>query len=197
LGVSVAFVSALLLVSPHLAAPALAVEETALAFVLGPGSHLRLGGDVVQLPEGGRLELLVYEKGATGRFRVQVRPGGLVIPQISLGEDGGTLQIRLSEGSTGWLEPEPGGVIAEVMATLQVELVGERGVSVGEYPLVLTTESRPGSAESERGSMIDYSSGWTRLVAKNTMAADSPVAPGETIVVVLEGAFEGVPASLR
>jgi hypothetical protein len=34
-------------------------------------------------------------------------------------------------------------------------------------------------------------------VAASTVAADSPIAPGEPLVVVLDGTFEGLPAGLR
>jgi hypothetical protein len=196
-GVSTALGSVVLLIFVFAAAPTLAAEKAAIAFVLGPNSHLTLGGDEVLLPEGARIELLVSDEETNGRVPVQVRPGGLVIPEIPLGEDGSSLRVRLGQGSTGWLAPDPFGVAAELMATLQVEVVGESGVRVGEYAIALTTESPVESAQALRGSAIDYASGSARLVAKSTLVPDSPVAPGEAIVVVLEGAFEGLPASLR
>jgi hypothetical protein len=180
-----------LLIAALAAGPALAAEDAGLAFVLGPGSHLTLGSDVVPLPVGARLELLVSGKKTGGRFPIQVKPGGLVLPEIDLGKDGQRLRVRVTGAPTGYLTPQADGLAAELAATVQVELGDGIASSAGEYALALTT------ATESKGGKIDYASRSARLVAASTIAADSPVAPGEPLRVVLEGAFEGLPADLR
>jgi len=183
-------VSVFLLISALAAGGALAAQDAGLAFVLGPGSHLLLGSDRVPLPAGARIELLVSGKKEGGRFPARLKPGGLMLPEIDLGMDGQRLRVRLAGRPSGWLTPELGGLAAELPATLQVEVADGIESRTGEYDLVLTTS---GAA----GEKVDYTSRSARLVAAGTIAADSPVAPGEPLAVVLEGAFEGLPADLR
>lgn len=192
-----------LLISALAAAPTVAAEDAGLAFVLGPGSHLTLGKQEVALPEGARLELLVSGKKSDGRFPVQLSPGGLVLSDVDLGKDGQRLRVRIAGPSMGWLAPQADGLAAELALTVEVEVGDGAEVSSGEYALVLTTGSVEqtgalASADVEAsGRAIDYASRSARLVAGGTVAADSPIAAGEPLAVVLEGSFEGLPADLR
>lgn len=181
------------------AAPALAAEDAGLAFVLGRGSHLALGEDKVPLPEGARLELLVGGRKTGGRFPVQVSPGGLVLPDFALGKDGQRLRVRIAGASTGWLTPSADGLALELALALQVELGDGAEASTGAYELALTTGTALGAADASaaNGAAIDPASRSARLVAAGTVAADSRVAAGEPLTVVLEGTFEGLPADLR
>lgn len=186
------------------ATPARAAEDAGLAFVLGAGSHLALGADEVPLPEGARLELLVTGKKEAGEFQVQLRPGGLVLPEFALGESGQRLRVRIAGISAGWLAPQPDGLAVELPATVQVEVGDGITASTGEYALAFTTgASKEVAALADSdvpapdGEVVDYTSRFARLVATGTVAAGSPVAPGEPLVVVLEGSFEGLPADLR
>ena len=186
------------------AAPAGAAEDAGLAFVLGPGSHLALGADVVPLPEGTRLELLVSGKKKAGEYQLQLRPGGLVLPELALGESGQRLRVRIAGTSAGWLAPQPDGLAVELPTTVQVEVGDGVTASTGEYALAFTTgpsKTVAALADSDvlapDGEVVDYTSRSARLVATGTIAADSPVAPGEALAVVLEGSFEGLPADLR
>lgn len=181
------------------AGPALAAENAGLAFVLGPGSHLVLGEDQVPLPEGARLELLVGGKKTGGRFPVQVSPGGLVLPDFEVGKDGQRLRLRIAGASTGWLTPSADGLALELALAVQVELGDGAEVSTGAYELALTTGTLVASADADAtsGAAIDRASRSARLVAASMVAADSPVAAGEPLAVVLEGTFEGLPSDLR
>jgi hypothetical protein len=186
------------------AAPARAAEDAGLAFVLGPGSHLALGAGVVPLPEGTRLELLVIGEKKAGEYQLQLRPGGLVLPELALGESGQRLRVRIAGPSAGWLAPQPDGLAVELPATVQVEVGDGVTASTGEYALAFTTgasKTVAAMADSDvlapDGEVVDYTSRSARLVATGTIAAGSPVAPGEPLVVVLEGSFEGLPADLR
>lgn len=185
------------------AATSWAAEDAGLAFVLGPGSQLVVGKEDVPLPEGARLELLVSGKKVDGRYPLQARPGGLVLPEFALGSDGERLRVRLGD-SSGWLSPGPDGLAADLVVTVEVELSDEKSAQSGAYALALTTgqvEAAAGAAGSDAlvasGAAIDAASRAARFVAAGTVAADSPVAPGEPLLVVLEGTFEGLPSDLR
>jgi len=182
------------------AGAALAAENAGLAFVLGPGSHVVLGADEVALPEGARLELLVGGQKTGGRFPVQVSPGGLVLPDFAVGEEGQRLRARIAELSTGWLTPTSDGLALDLPVTLQVELSDGVEATSGAYTLALTTgavATADATPATESGNAIDAASRSARLVAAGMVGEDSPVAAGEPLFVVLEGTFEGLPADLR
>jgi hypothetical protein len=171
--------------------------------VLGAGSQIVLGSEETPLPEGARIELLVKGTKEDGRYPVQLRPGGLALPDVLLGEGKGLVRVRIAGLSSGWLTPRPDGAALELSATVQVELTNGAEAAIGEYPLLLTTEAATAddaekvagvSAEGER---ISYAGGALRLVAGSTVSLDSPVAAGEPLLVVLEGTLEGMPADLR
>jgi hypothetical protein len=191
--------SVLLLISFLGAGPALAAEDAGLAFVLGPDSHVSVGNEEIALPAGARIELAVDGRKSGGSYAVKVSPGGLVMPYIALGKEGQHLLVRIGGPATGSLTPRAEGIALELAATVQVELVNDAGSQSDEYELVLSTESAaPASvATAERGEAIDLAKRSARLVAGSTVSADSPLAPGEPLVVVLDGTFEGLPADLR
>jgi hypothetical protein len=172
---------------------ATAAEDAGLAFVLGPGSHLMLGTEQVPLPDGSRLELAVDGQKSGGRFAVKLSPGGLVMPAIDLGKEGQQVRVRIQEAGSGWLTPSADGLALDLAATVEVELTDGAEVRTDAYELVLTTAA----AASEAGQKVDRGSRTAQLVASGTVAADSPVAPGEPLLVVLGGSFEGLPADLR
>ncbi len=178
-------------------------ENVSLAFVLGPGSQLVVGKEAVPLPEGARLELLVSGEKSDGRFPMQVRPGGLVLPDFALGESGRRLRVRLAEPSAGWLTPRAEGLDADLSLTVEVELEDGAAGGSGVYALALTTgpvEAAPSGDTGvvpASGAPIDRAAHSARFIASGTVAADSPIAAGEPLVVVLEGTFEGIPAQLR
>jgi hypothetical protein len=185
-----------LLVSALVPGGATAAEDAGLAFVLGAGSYVRLGAERVALPVGSRIELSVDGRPSGGRFAVQVSPGGLAMPAIDLVKDARRLRVRISQTAAGWLTPGEDGVALELNATVEVELGDGAAVRTDTYALALTTGT-PGAAPAEAGDAVHYTSRSARLVAASTVAADSPIAPGEPLVVVLDGTFEGLPAGLR
>jgi len=192
--------SVFLLMSALAAGPVIAAEDAGLAFVLGPASHLTVGSDEVPLPAGARIELVVDGRKVGGRFPVKVSPGGLTMPAFDLGREGQQLRVRIPETAVGWLTPGADGLALELAATVEVEFGDDAQTRTGAYALVLTTgvPAAPLSgATNESGEVVDRTSRAARLVASGTVSADSPVAPGESFVVVLAGAFEGLPADLR
>jgi hypothetical protein len=181
------------------AGPALAAEDAGLAFVLGPDSHVSVGNEEIALPAGARIELAVDGRKSGGRYPVKVSPGGLVMPDVAVGTDGKRLLVRMGAPATGSLTPRTDGLALELAATVQVELVSDGASRSDEYELVLSTEAAGSASEpnAERGETIDLAKRSARLVAASAVSADSPFAPGEPLVVVLDGTFEGLPADLR
>lgn len=182
------------------AAPVRAAEDAGLAFVLGPGSYLSLGTEQVPLPDGSRLELAVDGRKSGGRYAVKLSPGGLTLPVVDLGKEGQQLRVRIQDTASGWLTPSADGLALELVATFAVELGDGAEVHADAYELVLTTGAPAAplsGATAESGEAVDRASRAARLVASGTVAADSPVAPGEPLLVVLDGTFEGLPADLR
>lgn len=165
-----------------------AAEDAGLAFVLGAGSHLALGSDEVALPEGARLELIVLGEREGGGYQVELRPGGLQLPAVSLGDSGQQLRVRIAGASPGWLSPSGAALGLELATTVEVEVGDDAQVATGAYALALSTD---GGVAIDRGTCAG------RLVAQGTIGPDSPVAPGEPLVVVLDGRFEGLPTDLR
>jgi hypothetical protein len=189
------------LVTLLMAGASSAAEDAGLAFVLGPSSQLAVGAQSVDLPAGARLELLVSGKKLDGRYPVQVRPGGLVLPEIALGSRGERLRVRLAD-SSGWLTPAADGLAAELTLALEVEVSDAELVQSGAYTLALTTgqveaTSARAGWDAPSGAAIDEGTRSARLVATGTVGDDSPIAPGEPLLVVLDGTFEGLPADLR
>jgi hypothetical protein len=180
--------------------PVGAAEDAGLAFVLGTRSYLALGSEEVPLPGGARLELAVDGRKTGGRYAVKVRPGGLSLPEIGLAKEGQELRVRLRETAAGWLTPSAGGLGLELAVTVEVELASSSEAHLDAYDLVLTTGGLTGpvsESAADLGEPVDRASRGARLVASGTVSPDSPLAPGEPLLVVLDGTFEGLPTDLR
>jgi hypothetical protein len=183
--------------------PTETAAEASLAFVVGPGSYALLGEREVRLPEGARLELLMDTREVAGRFAIEVRPGGMLLPELTLPDDEASLRVRISGASSGWLSPGVDGIEGELALTLGVELSGRAESAAGTHELALTTGEVQATEPAElasravSGAAIDPASRSARFVAATRVPLDAPVAPGEPVLVVIEGQFEGLPAELR
>jgi len=183
--------------------PNQAAAEASLAFVVGPGSYALLGEREVRLPEGARLELLMDTREVAGRFATEVRPGGMLLPELTLPDDETRLRVRVSGVSSGWLSPGVDGIAGELTVTVDVEVSGRTESAAGTHELVLTTGEIQATAAAEpasravSGAAIDPTSRSARFVAATKVPSEAPVAPGEPVLVVIEGKFEGLPAELR